>query len=207
MTQQCPDGRWFCFSLAMDSLVILEKKGIPEHLLQLNVLDRPTFLKKIISEMEDMGEASISIKIFQNFRSKYCMSAIYFQTSLNWNADQQSCLPTFPFEGGDQNIPPQDVHGCPSHLLRQASHLCARWAQRGRWWGAWWRGQKVKETEKEKQENQIPTINQKLWIESFRQQAEVIFQDVDRLALQARHWLAIHVVIWYKKKSIGNSFA
>ena len=63
-------GAGSVFLLAMDSLVILEKKGIPEHLLQLNVLDRPTFLKKIVAELEDMGEASTPIKIFQDFRQQ-----------------------------------------------------------------------------------------------------------------------------------------
>ena len=58
MVQQCPDGRWFLFSLAMDSVIVLEKKDMPEHLLEMNALDRPTFLKKLLAELEDLGEAS-----------------------------------------------------------------------------------------------------------------------------------------------------
>ena len=51
-------GRWFLFSLAMDSVIVLEKKDVPEHLLEMNALDRPTFLKKVLAELEDLGEAS-----------------------------------------------------------------------------------------------------------------------------------------------------
>ena len=58
MVQQRPDGRWFLFSLAMDSVIVLEKKDVPEHLLEMNALDRPTFLKKVLAELEDLGEAS-----------------------------------------------------------------------------------------------------------------------------------------------------
>ena len=58
MVQQRPDGRWFLFSLAMDSVIVLEKKDVQEHLLEMNALDRPTFLKKVLAELEDLGEAS-----------------------------------------------------------------------------------------------------------------------------------------------------
>lgn len=54
------------------SLVILEKKNIPEHLGDLECLDTPTTVDAILRELEDAGEAGgmlscISISIDPNW--------------------------------------------------------------------------------------------------------------------------------------------
>lgn len=87
LMRECPDGRWFNFVMAFDSVVILEKKGIPEHLLQLNVLDRPSFLRKVLAELEDMGEA-INIR----FKTK-------LHSPNNWYTENVLFLSTW-FPGG-----------------------------------------------------------------------------------------------------------
>ncbi|CAL1131960.1 unnamed protein product [Cladocopium goreaui] len=57
----CADGRWFAFSASLDLVCILEKKTVPEHLMELSVLDRPVFLRKILAELEDHGEVGMRI--------------------------------------------------------------------------------------------------------------------------------------------------
>ena len=52
-----PEGRWFAFRLDANSMVILEKKSIPEHLNDLECLDTPTTVDAILRELEDAGEA------------------------------------------------------------------------------------------------------------------------------------------------------
>ena len=54
----CADGRWFAFSASLDLVCILEKKTVPEHLMELSALDRPVFLRKILAELEDHGEVT-----------------------------------------------------------------------------------------------------------------------------------------------------
>lgn len=49
-------GRWFTFSLTSESVILLEKKGVPEHLAKLPCIDSPTLLPTILRELEDAGE-------------------------------------------------------------------------------------------------------------------------------------------------------
>lgn len=49
-------GRWFKFLAAMDTLVLLERKDLPEHLTQCPSVDRPVILKTLLLELEDNGE-------------------------------------------------------------------------------------------------------------------------------------------------------
>ena len=57
-------GRWYSFSLNMNSLVCLEKGGVPDHLKQLPSLDTPVPFKHLLAELEDSGEAGASILLF-----------------------------------------------------------------------------------------------------------------------------------------------
>lgn len=45
----------------MESLLLVEKKGVGEHLARLDCLDFPTRLDEILKQLEDMGEATQSL--------------------------------------------------------------------------------------------------------------------------------------------------
>lgn len=52
-------GRWFKFVASFDTIVVLERKDLPEHLLQCPSIDRPVMLRKMLQQLEDVGEALI----------------------------------------------------------------------------------------------------------------------------------------------------
>ena len=54
---QDPGGRWFKFVAGFDTVVALERKDLPEHVLQCPSVDRPVMLKKLLQQLEDIGEA------------------------------------------------------------------------------------------------------------------------------------------------------
>ena len=49
-------GRWFSFALTASSVIVLEKKGVADHLQSLPCIDSPTELSTVIRELEDAGE-------------------------------------------------------------------------------------------------------------------------------------------------------
>ena len=51
------EGRWFRFSVGMDSLLLIEKKGLPQHLQGLPFADAPVALEDIVRQLQDSGEA------------------------------------------------------------------------------------------------------------------------------------------------------
>lgn len=51
-----PQGRWFPFNVDMQTLVIIEGKGAPEHL-KLECLDSVVTIQEALRELEDAGEA------------------------------------------------------------------------------------------------------------------------------------------------------
>ena len=51
-----PQGRWFPFVATSDSVLVLEKKSVPEHLQSLPCIDAPTPLGQVLRELEDGGE-------------------------------------------------------------------------------------------------------------------------------------------------------
>ena len=53
---QDSNGRWFSFCIDHQTVMILEKKGLPSHLGSLPCVDSPTYLSAIIRELEDAGE-------------------------------------------------------------------------------------------------------------------------------------------------------
>ena len=50
------EGRWFAFNVDLKTLVLMEKKGMPNHLQSLPCVDTPTDLGTVIRELEDAGE-------------------------------------------------------------------------------------------------------------------------------------------------------
>jgi len=71
---QDSDGRWFTFKLSLSSMVIIEKRSIPEHLRSLECLDAATQLGSIVKELEDIGEVAI-------YRLNMYFSFIFFSVS------------------------------------------------------------------------------------------------------------------------------
>ena len=53
---QDPAGRWFSFSISMDTVVVLDKKDLPSHLASLPCVESPTSLKDLFLQLEDSGE-------------------------------------------------------------------------------------------------------------------------------------------------------
>lgn len=56
------DGRWFSFNLKASSLVLLEGKNLPSHLTKLNNVNHPVELKALMTDLEDLGEATRYVK-------------------------------------------------------------------------------------------------------------------------------------------------
>ena len=52
------EGRWFSFSLSAESVILLEKKSLPDHLSSLPSVDTPTPLSTLWRELEDAGEVT-----------------------------------------------------------------------------------------------------------------------------------------------------
>ncbi|CAL1125989.1 unnamed protein product [Cladocopium goreaui] len=58
---QDSNGRWFSFCIDHQTVMILEKKGLPSHLGNLPCVDSPTYLSAIIRELEDAGEVKLAV--------------------------------------------------------------------------------------------------------------------------------------------------
>lgn len=52
-----PEARFFPFTIDMNSILIMEKKGLPNHLAGLPFVDVPATLSSILTTLEDAGEA------------------------------------------------------------------------------------------------------------------------------------------------------
>ncbi|CAL1126565.1 unnamed protein product [Cladocopium goreaui] len=59
----CQDtgGRWYSFSVNMDSVFLLEKKHLPSHLTALPAVDTPTPLRELVLQLEDAGEVKLGV--------------------------------------------------------------------------------------------------------------------------------------------------
>ena len=57
MTSDPSFTRWFTFVVTDGTFVILEKKGLPQHLAAMDCLDTPVTLNSLLMDMEDLGEA------------------------------------------------------------------------------------------------------------------------------------------------------
>lgn len=80
---QDSDGRWFTFKLSLSSMVIIEKRSIPEHLRSLECLDAATQLGSIVKELEDIGEVAI-YRLNIMYFSFIFFSVSKFATTSSW---------------------------------------------------------------------------------------------------------------------------
>ncbi len=55
---QDPEGRWVSFNVTNESLIFLEKKNLPEHLLTIENLETSVTLQSIIADLQDAGEVT-----------------------------------------------------------------------------------------------------------------------------------------------------
>jgi len=53
------NGRWWSFHLSTDSLIIVEKKSVPERMQQLDCLEKAVHFDEVIKQLEDLGEATL----------------------------------------------------------------------------------------------------------------------------------------------------
>lgn len=53
-------GRWFLFKVDLDTVFVLERKGLPEHMAGLDVVEQPTAFGDLLRTLEDAGEARVS---------------------------------------------------------------------------------------------------------------------------------------------------
>ena len=51
------EGRWFSFNVNKQSLIILEKKSLPQHLMEMESLEMAISLQALMVDMQDLGEA------------------------------------------------------------------------------------------------------------------------------------------------------
>lgn len=61
-----PEGRWVCFSINNQDLVLLEKKQLPPHLQKLDNVDVPVTLQSLVCDLQDAGEASWHRTVMQH---------------------------------------------------------------------------------------------------------------------------------------------
>ena len=66
-------GRWFRFQCTKETVLCLEKTGLPEHLKQLPSLETPMYLQALLMDLEDSGEAMLS-KISWDLNSKLVLT-------------------------------------------------------------------------------------------------------------------------------------
>ena len=66
-------GRWFRFQCTKETVLCLEKTGLPEHLKQLPSLETPMYLQALLMDLEDSGEAMLS-KISWDLKSKLVLT-------------------------------------------------------------------------------------------------------------------------------------
>ena len=52
------NGRWFSFDVGFET-VMVEKKGLADHLASLSCVESPSFLTTILRELEDAGEVGL----------------------------------------------------------------------------------------------------------------------------------------------------
>ena len=59
------NGRWFSFNATAQTVVLLEKKSLPDHMSALPCADSPTFLGQVLHEITDSGEAGLISKSYR----------------------------------------------------------------------------------------------------------------------------------------------
>eukprot|EP00435_Cladocopium_sp_Y103_P069260 s569_g33.t1 len=54
-------GRWFSFSIDSETLILLEKKNLPDHVASLPCVNTPVPVKTVLRELEDSGEVKLAV--------------------------------------------------------------------------------------------------------------------------------------------------
>ena len=52
-------GRWFAFTVSAQTIFLLEKKGLPEHISKLDVIEQPVPFGDLLRSLEDAGEVLV----------------------------------------------------------------------------------------------------------------------------------------------------
>lgn len=55
------EGRWISFSANKETLMLLERKGLPEHLQKLECVDSVVFLQSLVCDLQDAGEVKLEV--------------------------------------------------------------------------------------------------------------------------------------------------
>ncbi|CAL1131715.1 unnamed protein product [Cladocopium goreaui] len=55
------EGRWFSFNVNKQSLIILEKKSLPQHLMEMESLEMAISLQALMVDMQDLGEVKVDV--------------------------------------------------------------------------------------------------------------------------------------------------
>ena len=78
----CADGngRWFSFNVTPETVFLLEKKGLPPHLVSLSCVDCPTFLRDVMLQLEDAGEVWVVFYSDLDIKLRITMTMIYSLT-------------------------------------------------------------------------------------------------------------------------------
>lgn len=53
---QDASGRWFPFTVGLETVFVLERKDLPEHLSRLDFVEQPIVFSELVRSLEDAGE-------------------------------------------------------------------------------------------------------------------------------------------------------
>eukprot|EP00435_Cladocopium_sp_Y103_P057773 s599_g20.t1 len=70
------EGRWISFSAHKETMMLLEKKGLSEHLQKLECVDTVVTLQSLVCDLQDAGEAPVKLEVSHHKQSD--------DTSLEW---------------------------------------------------------------------------------------------------------------------------
>ena len=77
MTSDDSNGRWFSFAAEPRTVMILEKKHLPDHLSGLPCCESPTHLSGILRELEDAGEVWVIRSTHWYITNKFVIETWY----------------------------------------------------------------------------------------------------------------------------------
>ena len=86
-------GRWFLFKVDLDTVFVLEKKGLPEHMVGLDVVEQPTAFGDLLRTLEDAGEARVSYA--NTIRIELCRTNLEIKKMVNQSNHSPEGEPPF----------------------------------------------------------------------------------------------------------------
>lgn len=54
-------GRWFTFRVSLETVFILERKNLPEHVGKLDIVEQPCSFADLLRALEDAGEVLVFV--------------------------------------------------------------------------------------------------------------------------------------------------